>query len=308
MQLEAFCERTGCEGPASVHDHPVVCDPLALDWSAVELPDAWPDSLNWWSPLNWPPLLRSVLGRPARAIVPDGLPGRSWIPKYLLQEFHRLPNGNYSKRVTRGYITGFDYFMLGEMRRARERIAQDMQSCERVLDVGCGGGQTAQLLVDSGAREVWGIDPSPYLLQHAARSFPSVKFVQGLAEDLRFPVARFDGVVACFLLHELPPRVAVRALREFHRVLKPGGKLALCEPSPEQLRQSSWPLLKHYGWRGAYFRLLAKVMHEPFVTAWHRQDAVDWLKRIGFAVIEDRIGMPTRYLLAEKLDTRDGVA
>jgi len=287
-------------GRAGVRHAPHPADPAVPDWFNLQLPDAWPDQLKLWRLRDWLRLLQPLFGRPRRAEIPDTLPGRAQLPKYLVQEFHGLPNGNFSKRITRGYITAFDRIMLGRMRRARTHIVAAMRDCASVLDVGCGGGQTAELLRQAGAHDAWGVDPSPYLLQHAARAYPQVRFVQGLAEQLQFTSERFDGVVACFVLHEMPPRVATQALREFHRVLKPGGRLALCEPAAEQLQLSYWQVFRRYGLPGIYFRLLARRVHEPFVAAWHKQDAVALLNRAGFDVIADERRMPVRHLLAIK--------
>lgn len=283
-----------------VSRNPMRADPPIPDWQTLQLPDAWPDRLNFLRLGDWRRLLRPMLGAPRQADVPDGVPGRERLPKYIVQEFHGLPNGNFSKRITRGYITAFDRVMLGRMRQARRRIVEAMQGCDSVLDVGCGGGQTAGMLQEAGVRDVWGVDSSAYLLQHAARAYPQVRFVQGLAEALQFGDHRFDGVIACFLLHEVPPRVAAQALREFHRVLKPGGRVALCEPSAEQLQNSYWRLLRRHGFAGMYFRKLALRIHEPFVDAWHKQDVRALLSEIGFDVIADEPRMPVRHVLARK--------
>ena len=230
------------------------------------------------------------------------MPGREWLPKYILQEFHSLPNGNYSKRVTHGYITGFDRLMLGRMTRAREHIADQLAHCASVLDIGCGGGRTAGLLQSRGVRDVWGLDPSPYLLQHAARAFPNVHFVQGIAERTGFPDARFDGIAACFLFHEIPPTYIERALAEFHRILRPGGLVAICEPSPIQLQLSPVKLLQRNGLLGFYFWALARLVHEPFIDAWHKRSAAEMLNAAGFELLHDTHEMPVRHLLARRID------
>jgi ubiquinone/menaquinone biosynthesis C-methylase UbiE len=274
-------------------------DPPVPDWINLTLPDAWPDEL-FTSPLKVWRLIVRTLGKRRRVELPVDMPGRELLPKYILQEFHSLPNGNYSKRLTHGYITGFDRLMLGCMRRARTHLAQSLRGCGAVLDVGCGGGRTAGMLKATGVGDVWGMDPSPYLLQHAARAFPEVKFVQGIAENTGFPAARFDGIAACFLLHEIPPRYIEHALREFHRILRPGGLLAICEPSAIQLHLSPWRLLRQDGLLGWYFWLLARLVHEPFVDAWHRHSATDMLTAAGFEVIGDSHEMPVRHLLARR--------
>lgn len=267
----------------------------------MSLPDTWPDRLRLRNPHALWRIARGLLGwRRRRVQIPDDLPGRAALPKYLLQEFHNLPNGNYSKRFTRGYITGFDRVMLGHMRQARRRIAHYLRGCRAVLDVGSAGGRTAGALREAGVPEVWGLDASPYLLQHAARDFPEVRFVQGIAEQTGFGDGRFDGIAACFVLHEIPPRYIDRCLREFHRILEPGGLLAICEPSAQQLRHPIRRLWREQGLRGLYFRWLARCVHEPFLDAWHRRDATRMLADAGFELVADEQDMPVRHLFARK--------
>lgn len=281
-------------------------DPTAPDWSAITLPDTWPDSLDLKSPRDLWQLVLHALGLQQQAVqLPADMPGAANIPKYILQEFHNLPNGNYSRRFTRGYITGFNRVMLGEISKSHAQIAQQLAGNPEirngsVLDVGCGGGGLAGALQQAGVADVWGIDPSPYLLQHAAHDWPGIHFVQGVAEKTDFAAARFNAVTACFLLHEIPPRYIAECFREWRRILKPGGWLAFCEPSPLQLQHSPLALLRHYGWRGVYFHALAKRLHEPFLAAWHKQDIPSLLEQNGFELMAQDIGMPVRHVLARK--------
>lgn len=273
---------------------------MVPSWKDLDLPDTWLDRLNLRSPTDLWYLLRRWLG-PRRAVqLPEQTPGRSWLPKYLLQEFHNLPNGNYSKQFTHGYIVGFDRAMLGTMRRSRRHVAEYLRHCNAVLDVGTAGGAMAAALHDIGVADVWGLDPSPYLLQHAARAHRSVSFVQGLAERTEFPDGRFDGISACFVLHEIPPRFIESSLREFNRILHPGGLLAICEPSVLQWQRSSWQSLRH-GLTAAYFYFLARLVREPFIEAWHRCDFIGMLKENGFELVADEHAMPVRYIFARKI-------
>jgi SAM-dependent methyltransferase len=91
----------------------------------------------------------------------------------------------------------------------------------RVLDAGCGSGTLAAELVARGAT-VTGIDMSENLLA-IARGRTTGEFRRhDLTQPLPFADAAFDLVVASLVMHYLedwaPP------LREFHRVLAPGGR------------------------------------------------------------------------------------
>ncbi len=269
-------------------------DPPVVSWETRELPDAWPDALSLRRVRS---LLRVALrvlrGPHSQVTLPDSLPGADRIPRYALQEFHNLPNGNYSKHVTHGYGRGFDIVMLGVMESRRQALADELAHCGSVLDLGCGAGHTAGALFERGVGDVWGLDPSPYLLQHAARSYPGVQFVQGVAEGTGFPGERFDGVCACFLFHELPPRAIEQALAECHRILQPGGKLVITEPGREHWKTPVLPLIRRYGWRGLYFRSLASLVYEPFLAAFHRDGLASVLERQGFSEIRTENELPT---------------
>src|SRR5262245_55421984 len=131
-----------------------VADGTPVDWSAVRLPDAWPDRLRLRHPRDLALFVARLFGRRRRVEVPAALPGVEALPEYLRQEFHHLPNGNYSKRIVRGYANGFDLLMLGRARRARAAIARRLAGCASVLDLGCGSGGLAGELVAAGIPEV----------------------------------------------------------------------------------------------------------------------------------------------------------
>lgn len=276
-------------------------DPQVPDWHQLVLPETWPDTLNFRHPATWVQLLSHALGiKRQRVHLPEGVPGRDIIPRYVLQEFHNLPNGNYSHHITRGYISSFNRVMLGHISRAHQRIADALSHGESALDAGCGGGGLAGALQAKGVHDVWGIDPSPYLLRHAANDWPGIRFVQGIAEHTHFADARFDGIGACFLLHEIPGKHLHASLREFHRILKTDGLLAICEPSPLQLQLPLSTMVKQWGWQGLYFYLFARKVFDPFVEFWHRQDIATLMQQHGFEVLHDDVGMPIRYILVRK--------
>lgn len=94
----------------------------------------------------------------------------------------------------------------------------------RVLDVGAGPGRAAARAAERGARAT-GVDFSPSMVKQARGRYPHVEFCEGDAEALPFDDRTFDAVICNFAIGHFPrPDVAVR---EFARVLRPGGRAAL---------------------------------------------------------------------------------
>jgi ubiquinone/menaquinone biosynthesis C-methylase UbiE len=100
----------------------------------------------------------------------------------------------------------------------------------RVLDVGCGTGFLTLLLAELG-NTVDGVDLAPEMLDRARAKAGdlgrSVRFLEGDAESLVLPDAGYDLVVERHVIWTVPHPDA--ALREWRRVLRPGGRLALIE-------------------------------------------------------------------------------
>ncbi len=270
--------------------------PLTLD----ELPDAWVDELKLHRPRDLLVLIRHLFGKRHRAIVPESVANGKTYPTYLLAEYHGLPNGYFSKHFTHGYVRTFDTVMLGNMTKLRERTVAAFSGFDRVLDIGCGGGHQAALLAESGIAEVIGIDASPYLVAHANESFPEVEFTARAAENTGFADADFDAVCLGFVFHEIPPKFADLAIAEIYRILKPGGELIIAEPSSLQLDLKPKELFRRFGWRGIYFKLLARHMHEPFLAPWQAKDHARWLAQNGFSLTEEDHSCPIHWWRARK--------
>lgn len=101
-----------------------------------------------------------------------------------------------------------------------------------VLDAGCGTGGTTRLLARWG--RVTGLDYTSLALDLAGRR--GLRLVQGSVASLPFADGSFDLVTSFDVLYHLGVRDDVRALREFHRVLRPGGILLVRVPALEWLR------------------------------------------------------------------------
>jgi ubiquinone/menaquinone biosynthesis C-methylase UbiE len=109
--------------------------------------------------------------------------------------------------------------------------AADLRPGDAVLEIGCGPGNVAARLAETGARVV-GIDFAPHMVQAARAAYREIDFQEADAEDLPFEPGTFQAVAACYTLHHLarPERV----LSEIHRVLAPGGRLVFVHPQEQE--------------------------------------------------------------------------
>jgi ubiquinone/menaquinone biosynthesis C-methylase UbiE len=100
----------------------------------------------------------------------------------------------------------------------------------RVLEIGIGSGMNLPFYSQKVARVI-GLDPSPKLLAMARRNpradSARCEFIEGSAEAIPLQNESVDTVVTTWTLCSIPD--AHRALREAHRVLKPGGHLLFVE-------------------------------------------------------------------------------
>ena len=98
---------------------------------------------------------------------------------------------------------------------------------DHVLDVGIGTGMVARealKLIGPQGRLV-GVDPSPGMM--AQVGLPGVELVRGQAEALPRPDASCDFLSMGYALRHISDLVA--AFAEFHRTLRPGGRLLVLE-------------------------------------------------------------------------------
>ena len=96
----------------------------------------------------------------------------------------------------------------------------------RIVDLGCGPGHVARYLADRGAT-VEGLDLSPEMIAEARACHPGLAFRVGDMFALPYDAAALAGVVAFYAIVHLQPDELLAPLRECHRVLAPGGLVAL---------------------------------------------------------------------------------
>lgn len=157
-----------------------------------------------------------------------------------------------------------------------------------ILDVAAGPGNVAIAMIAQGAKHVTALDLSYNMLHEGARrGYPDVTFVNGDAQRLPFPDASFDAVTISFGLRNVPdPELA---LREFSRVLRPGGRAVVAEFAKptwgpfrtlytEYLMRALPEVAKVVSSDAPAYRYLAES-----IRAWpDRATLADWMRTAGF--------------------------
>ena len=110
----------------------------------------------------------------------------------------------------------------------------------KYLDIGCGTGNYTAALRNKGL-DILGVEPSVMMLETARLRHADMDWISGAAEDIPFPPATFNGVVATLTLHHW--NALEKGFSEIGRVLKPKGRLVVFTSSPAQMK-GYW--LNHY--------------------------------------------------------------
>jgi demethylmenaquinone methyltransferase/2-methoxy-6-polyprenyl-1,4-benzoquinol methylase len=176
--------------------------------------------------------------------------------------------------------------------RAAAVRAVDPHSGERILDVAAGTGSSSAALARTGATVV-ALDFSAGMIEEGRRRHRKIEFVEADAERLPFGDDEFDAVTISFGLRNIEhPKVA---LTEMYRVLKPGGRLVICEFSkpPRALFRTGY---------AAYMKFVMPMVAavassnkdaygylKESIEQWPDQDTLSqWIRGVGFTRVAYR--------------------
>ena len=173
-----------------------------------------------------------------------------------------------------GYSERFDPFLL-DRKPYLARVYEDLfavlfpTKVGTILDVGCGTGLYWPVLAQHGD-EISGIDSSVAMAREAKRLVQEKKLcnIKSYAQNsgqIGFADRHFDVVMCVDSLHHIPDLRA--AIREFHRVLKPGGRFLAIEPNmfnPLMLLAHVIPAEERYGAVRSYAPLLKRLFGPYF--------------------------------------------
>jgi ubiquinone/menaquinone biosynthesis C-methylase UbiE len=119
-------------------------------------------------------------------------------------------------------------------RPAHDEVIAQLRAHEsrKIADIACGTGILADRIDrELHPDEIYGVDMSNGMLNEARTRSTRVQWLRGPAEQLPFDDGALDAVVTTSAFHFFDQAAA---LREFHRVLSPGGLVAVAALSARQ--------------------------------------------------------------------------
>ncbi|WP_431680626.1 methyltransferase domain-containing protein [Kitasatospora sp. KL5] len=196
-------------------------------------------------------------------------------------DFAEFERRGWARRST-GYDEGFGAMTAGVHPVLLD--AAGVTAGTRLLEVGCGPGRLSAVALARGA-EVVATDAVAEMAAVAAAALPGARVEQAALPGLPYPAGSFDAAVGAFVVNHVPDPPAAAA--DLHRVLAPGGRLAL----------SCWDSLAANRAQGLFFDAVRAVGGDdpaglpgasPFSRYASPEGFAGLLDAAGFAEVEVR--------------------
>ncbi len=216
-------------------------------------------------------------------------------PKYYLRNFHHQTDGYLSDFSASIYDLQVEILFNGSADSMRRRIIKPLKeglenfrnrknSSLKILDVATGSGRTLKQLRGAFPKEkILGLDLSGSYLKEASRFISNldgdlISLIKGNAEELPFEDSSLQAISCVYLFHELPRNIREKVLKEFFRVLEPGGVLVLADSIQVSDSPDFIQIMENFH----------KSFHEPFYYDYIKEDINNKIKEIGFHNIKSK--------------------
>jgi SAM-dependent methyltransferase len=150
-----------------------------------------------------------------------------------------------------------------------DRFAERLPAGALVCDAGCGpSAHIGRYLADKGLKVV-GVDISDRCVEMAGKLNPDMSFKREDMLTMSFDRDIFDGVVSYYSIIHTPKAAAGRFFREFHRVLKPEGRLLVAVKA---------------GSEEGYLPELIGIKAEIYFSLFDEKEIAAYFEKAGFLV------------------------
>jgi sterol 24-C-methyltransferase len=216
-------------------------------------------------------------------------------PNYMLQKYYASLESRIGYRLFLGGTRHFGYyateksspFPIDPALRAMESKLYEALDCPEgstLLDAGCGFGHVALYMAKRGNHQIKGIDVVERHVAEAKRTIARAGMQESVTAQLgdyhqleEFAGCSFDGIYTMeTFVHSTDP---LKALRHFHRLLKPGGRIALYEYDHEEIDKVPKELVDAIIKVNRYAAM-------PAGASFHRDALKDLLEEVGFEDVE----------------------
>lgn len=157
-----------------------------------------------------------------------------------------------------------------------QSFAIENRDSGKLVDLGCGPGQTTKFLWECGITNLLGVDISPVMIEEAAKLHPQIAFET--ADILQLPYAdqSFGGAIAFYSIVHFNYEQVKMAFREVKRILKAAGQFLFSfHIGNEMLHVDT--LLDHPVNIDFYFFQTQKIIDLLIATGFEIIDAVERL-------------------------------
>ncbi|NIQ95163.1 MAG: methyltransferase domain-containing protein [Desulfuromonadales bacterium] len=181
-------------------------------------------------------------------------------------------------RTAEGYVRNKGFATGEDLQTAAELLQPTLE--DNLLDVATGGGHTALFFAPK-VRQVIASDLTMQMLKRAQEHISeeggveNVIFREADAEDLPFPAGSFTLLTCRIAPHHFPD--LPRALQEFHRVLRRGGRMVVIDT-----------LLPQDPEIADFYQTMEKMRDPTHVQAYSEPQWIEMVKDAGFDFHETR--------------------
>ena len=139
------------------------------------------------------------------------------LPKNVIDCYDKTAK-NYAKK----FLNELEHKHLDRI--LLKAFAEENKTKGKLIDFGCGPGQTTNFLFETGVNDLIGTDISPKMISEAKKINPAIKFEVADMLNLNYENSTFGSAIAFYAIVHFTMEQLLKAFMEINRILIPGGQ------------------------------------------------------------------------------------